>query len=144
MRTIRTKYLTMFVGGALMGVIISLSSGSAQDEALKSCREDWRASQVAIRANGMNQKMFMADCQAAAAAKSGAATSPGRPELQTEPTSATVPATNAGETLRVKACVEEWRIKRRTKRGIDELQGLTEKAYIEQCRPGNTSPASPR
>src|SRR4051794_26984666 len=126
MRTIRTKYLTKFVGGALMGVTISLSSGSAQDEALKTCREDWRTSQAAIRANGMNQKMFMADCQAAVA-RSGA-TSPGTPESQTEPTSATVPATNAGKTLRAKARVEEWRTKRRTKRGIDELQGLTEKA----------------
>jgi hypothetical protein len=144
MQTIRTKHLILVVGSALIGLTISVSSGSAQDEALKSCREDWRASQAAIRANGMNQKMFMADCQAAAAARSGAATSPGRPESQTEPTSATVPATNAGETLRVKACVEEWRTKRRTKRGIDELQGLTEKAYIEQCRRGNNSPASLR
>jgi hypothetical protein len=26
--------------------------------------------------------------------------------------------------------------------GIDELQGLTEKAYIEQCRRGTNSPAT--
>jgi hypothetical protein len=45
----------------------------AQDEAFKNCREDWRASQAALRANGINQKMFIADCEAAAAARSGAA-----------------------------------------------------------------------
>ena len=142
MQTIRTKYLTLFVGGALIGVTISLSPGSAQDEALKNCREHWRTSQAALRANGINQKMFIAECQAGAAARSGAAKSPSSPESQTNPTSAPLPATNAGETLKVKACVEEWRTKRRTKRGTDELQGLTEKAYVEQCRRGSNSPAA--
>jgi hypothetical protein len=56
------------------------------------------------------------------------------------PASGTLPPTNAGETVKVRACVEEWRTKRRTKRGTNELQGLTEKAYIEQCRRGGTSP----
>jgi hypothetical protein len=44
--------------------------------------------------------------------------------------------------LKVKACVEEWRTKRRTKRGTDELQGLTEKAYTEKCLSGTSAPSS--
>jgi hypothetical protein len=142
MQTIRTKHLILVVGSALIGVTISLSPGSAQDEALKNCREDWRTSQAALRANGISRKTFIADCQAAAAARSGAATSPGSAESQPKPGSAPLPPANAGETLKIKACVEEWRTKRRTKRGTDELQGLTEKAYIEQCRRGSNSPAA--
>ena len=144
MQTIRTKNLILFGGAALIGGAILSLPGLAQDEALKNCRADWRASQAALRANGINQKMFIAECEAAAAARSGAAsTGPGSPEPQMNPASAT-PPTTAGETLKVKECVEEWRTKRRTKRGIDELQGLTEKAYVEQCRRGSTSSASPR
>jgi len=142
MQTIRTKNLILFGGAALIGGAILSLPGLAQDEALKNCREDWRASQAALRANGINRKMFIADCKAAAAARSGAAST--GPEPQMNPASATLPATTAGETLKVKECVEEWRTKRRTKRGTDELQGLTEKAYTEQCRRGSTSSASPR
>jgi hypothetical protein len=124
-------------------VTISVSPGLARDEALQNCRKDWRTSQAALRANGINQKTFIADCQAAAAAaRSGAATSPGSADAQPKPGSAPLPPANAGETSKVKACVEEWRTKRRTKRGTDELQGLTEKTYIEQCRRGSNSPAS--
>ena len=145
MQTIRTKNLILFGGAALIGGAILSLPGLAQDEALKNCRADWRASQAALRANGINQKMFIAECEAAAAARSGAAsTGLGLPEPQMNPASATLPPTTAGETLKVKECVEEWRTKRRTKRGIDELQGLTEKAYVEQCRRGSTSSASPR
>ena len=206
MQTIRTKNLILFGGAALIGGAILSLPGLAQDEALKNCREDWRASQAALRANGINQKVFIADCQAAAAARAGAkstgagspdgrtnetaaatgatsgtkkstracreewranqtalrangmtekvyvaecqgaagnasAQSPASPNSQTNPASATLPHATAGETLKVKACVEEWRTKRRTKRGTDELRGLTKKAYIEQCVSGSTPPA---
>jgi hypothetical protein len=137
----RTKYLIAIVGSVLAGVVSLSLPALAQDQVLTKCRENWRASQAALRANGINQKVFIAECQAAAAARGGAAsTSPGSPASQTNPDSATPAPATAGETLRVKACVEEWRTKRRTKRGTDELRGLTEKAYIEQCRNAGTSP----
>ena len=206
MQTIRAKYLIVVVGSALMGVASLSLPGLAQDQVLKNCGEEWRASQAALRANGINQKVFIADCQAAAAARAGAtitgagspdgrtnetaaatgatagtkkstracreewrvnqtalrangmsekvyvaecqgtagnasAQSPASPDSQTNPVSATFPHATAGETLKVKACVEEWRTKRRTKRAADELQGLTEKAYTEKCLGGSTPPA---
>ena len=96
MQKIRTKNWILFGGAALMGTILSLP-GLAQDEALKNCREAWRASQAALRANGMNQKMFIAECQAAAAARSGAAsTGSGLPEPQMNPASATLPPYHNG------------------------------------------------
>jgi hypothetical protein len=140
MQTIRTKFLILVVGSALIGVTLSSSAGLAQDQALKNCREQWRASQAALRASGIDQKAFIAECRAGAAARAGAASaSPGSPDSQTNPASATPAPVAAGETLRIKACLEEWRTKRRTKRGTDELRGLTEKAYMEQCRSGSTS-----
>ncbi len=45
MQTIRTKNLILFGGAALIGGAILSLPGLAQDEALKNCREDWRASQ---------------------------------------------------------------------------------------------------
>ena len=206
MQTIRAKYLIVVVASALMGLASLSLPGLAQDQVLKNCREEWRASQAALRANGINQKVFIADCQAAAAARAGAkstgagspdgrtnetaaatgatagtkkstracreewranqtalrangmtekvyvaqcqgaagnasAQSPASPDSQTNPASATLPHATAGETLKVKACVEEWRTKRRTKRAADELRGLTKKAYIEQCVSGSTPPA---
>lgn len=44
MQTIRTKNLILFGGAALIGGAILSLPGLAQDEALKNCREDWRAS----------------------------------------------------------------------------------------------------
>ena len=67
MQTIRAKYLIVVVGSALMGVASLSLPGLAQDQVLKNCREEWRVSQAALRANGINQKVFIADCQAAAA-----------------------------------------------------------------------------
>jgi hypothetical protein len=69
MQTIRAKYLIVVVSSALMSVASLPLSGLAQDQVLKNCREEWRASQAALRANGINQKVFIADCQAAAAAR---------------------------------------------------------------------------
>ena len=63
MQTIRAKYLIVVVGSALMGVASLSLSGLAQDQVLKNCGEEWRASQAALRANGINQKVFIADCQ---------------------------------------------------------------------------------
>jgi hypothetical protein len=138
MQTIRAKYLIVVVGSALMGVASLSLPGLAQDQVLKNCREEWRASQAALRANGMTEKVYVSECQGAAG--NASAQSPASPDSQTNPASATLPHATAGETLKVKACVEEWRTKRRTKRGTDELKGLTEKAYIEQCRSASTSP----
>jgi hypothetical protein len=105
----------------------------------RACREEWRANQTALRANGMTEKVYVAECQGAAG--NASAQNPASPDSQTNPASATLPHATAGETLKVKACVEEWRTKRRTKRAADELRGLTEKAYIEQCLSGSTPPA---
>jgi signal transduction histidine kinase len=46
-----------------------LETALAQDQVLTKCRENWRASQAALRANGINQKVFIAECQAVAAAR---------------------------------------------------------------------------
>ena len=52
MQTIRAKYLIVVVGSALMSVASLSLPGLAQDQVLKNCREEWRASQAALRANG--------------------------------------------------------------------------------------------
>jgi hypothetical protein len=88
-QTMRTQYVIAVVGSVLAGVASSSLPGLAQDKVLTTCRESWRASQAALRANGINQKMFIAECQAAAAARAGAAsTGPGSPDPQINSASA--------------------------------------------------------
>src|SRR3954447_9396032 len=91
------------LGSVLAGVVGSSLPALARDQVLTNCRENWRASQAALRANGINQKVFVAECQAAAAARADApSTSPGSPA--SNPASAPPDPVTVGETLKVKAC----------------------------------------
>jgi hypothetical protein len=105
---------------------------------VKACEHEWRANQAALRANGIAQKVFVADCQAAAAKVGTSATAPVAPDPSAKPSAATIapiiPGAGVG-TEKLKACQEEWR----TKRAADEVSGMTEKAYVEQCRGGGTT-----
>ena len=127
-----------------MSVAIPSLPGLAQDQVLKNCREEWRASQAALRANGINQKVFIADCQAAAAARAGAtSTGAGSPDGRTNETAAATGAT-AGTKKSTRACREEWRANQTALRA----NGMTEKVYVAECQgaAGNASaqnPASP-
>jgi hypothetical protein len=105
---------------------------------VKACEHEWRANQAALRANGIAQKVFVADCQAAAAKGGTSATAPVAADPSAKPSAATIapiiPGAGVG-TEKLKACQEEWR----TKRAADEVSGMTEKAYVEQCRGGGTT-----
>jgi hypothetical protein len=136
--------MTKSLAGIASSVLIGVASVSfpvlAQQQTLRACREEWRANQVALRANGITQKAYVADCQTAAAKRGAATTGPAAADAPAKPAAATAapptPATAAGSE-KIKACQEEWR----AKRAADELPGMTEKAYVEQCRSGSTPPA---
>lgn len=105
---------------------------------VKACQHEWRSNKTALRANGITQNVFVSDCQAAAAKVGTSATAPvgaNPPAKPAATTTAPVIPDAATGTEKLKACQEEWR----TKRAADEMSGMTEKAYVEQCRGGGTT-----
>jgi hypothetical protein len=111
-------------------------AASKAEKTIQACRREWQLSKTALRVNGITQKVFVSDCQAAAAKVSPSAAAPAAAEPPAKPAAATISPDAASEKL--KACQEEWRIKRT----VDEIP-VTEKAYVEQCRSdGNPSQSS--
>src|SRR2546421_67461 len=61
----------------------------AEQQTLRTCREEWRANQTALRANRMTQKVYVADCQAHAAKVGAASAAPASADTRKNPTAAT-------------------------------------------------------
>jgi hypothetical protein len=123
-----TRSLVLVAGSmVLIGLSSPLFPALAQQKTLSACRQEWRANRSAFQANKITEKAFIANCQAKSADKQDAAT-----------TAPTTPGQETGTEKTIKSCQEEWR----AKRALNEVTGMTEKAYVEQCRAGN-APASP-
>ena len=108
----------------------------AQAKTAKACTEEWRADKANFQAKGITEKAYVADCRAGtasapAAAPAAAPTAAAPPPRPVAPTPA---ATNAGQKT-AKACAEEWRA---DKAGF-KAKGITEKAYVADCRAGTAS-----
>jgi hypothetical protein len=105
------------------------------------CREEWRANKAANRAAGISEKAFVAQCRGGTAptadAPSTPAATPAAPRERTEvplgsPPSAPTAAPSAVGQKTVAACREEWR----ANKASNQAAGITEKAYVAQCRGG--------
>jgi hypothetical protein len=110
------------------GTLALSSPALAQQKTIKVCQEEWRADKAANQAKGITEKAYVAECrgggaaQPAAPAAGPAATSPGATGQKT-----------------AKACRDEWR----ANKAANQASGITEKAYVEQCRGGGTAAQSP-
>jgi hypothetical protein len=102
---------------------------------VKACQREWQLSKTALRANGITQKVFVSDCQAATAKVESSAAPPVAAEPPAKPAAATISPIPDAASEKLKACQEEWR----TKRAADDVAGTTEKTYVEQCRGGGTT-----
>src|SRR5947208_3381881 len=111
---------------------IGLSSHTwAQQKTVKVCQEEWRADKAANQAKGITEKAYVAQCRAG-----GATAQPAAP-----PTSPAASPPQASGQKTVKACQEEWR----ADKAANQAKGITEKAYVAQCRGGGATaqPAPP-
>src|SRR6516164_4948276 len=106
----------------------------AQAKTAKACTEEWRADKANFQAKGITEKAYVAQCRAGAATTTAA---PSASPIATAPTS----TTNAvGQQKTAKACIEEWR----ADKANFQAKGITEKAYVAQCRTGTvTTTAAP-
>jgi len=104
----------------------------AQQKTAKECREEWRANKAANQASGVTEKAYVAQCRGGTPAAQPTAAPAAPPAPSPAPTAATTGQKTAKE------CREEWR----ASKAANQASGVTEKAYIAQCR-GGTPAAQP-
>jgi hypothetical protein len=125
--------LMAFTFVALAGALALSSPALAQQKTVKACQEEWRADKAGNQAKGITEKAYVAECRGGSAAAKPAAAEP-----QAAPAAA--PQGNTGQKT-AKACRDEWRANKAT----NQANGVTEKAYVTQCRGGETAaqPSAP-
>jgi hypothetical protein len=113
-------------------IVCSISAAPAFAKTAKDCTAEWRADKVGMQARGVTEKAYVEQCKggteptaAAPAAKPSETTAPTAPRQATATGSKTA-----------KECTAEWRA---DKAGM-QARGITEKAYVEQCKAGVAIP----
>jgi hypothetical protein len=125
---------TLVIGGGAVS-----SNAWAQAKTAKACAEEWRADKAGFQAKGITEKAYVADCRVGTTSAPAAAPAPAPTAVAPRPMTPAA-ATTAGQKT-AKACAEEWRA---DKAGF-QAKGVTEKAYVADCRAGTASapPAAP-
>jgi len=108
---------------AIIGASVLSFPALAQQKTVKACQEEWRANKDANQAKGITEKAYVAQCRAGRVAA--------QPSQPATTTAATTTATGAKT---AKACRDEWR----ANKDANQAKGITEKAYVTQCRAGGT------
>ena len=118
---------------ALLGLAALSSPVFAQQKTVKACQDEWRANKADNQAKGITEKAYVAQCRT------------GGPSAQPASAPAATPApipsaATSAPKKTVKACQDEWR----ANKADNQAKGITEKAYVAQCRTGGPSaqPAS--
>jgi hypothetical protein len=96
----------------------------------KACREEWQANKVANKASGVTESAYVAQCRGGGAPAQTTA-APAAPQISAPPPAAPG-AQPAGGQKTAKACREEWR----ANKAANQASGVTESAYVAQCRSG--------
>ena len=104
----------------------------------KECTAEWRADKAGMQARGVTEKAYVEQCKGGAAP--AASTPPPKPTAATPPPpTAPTPSTSTSPSQKTtKECTAEWRA---DKAGM-QARGVTEKAYVEQCKAGGTMPSA--
>src|SRR5882724_6084020 len=121
-------------GLLIAAVVCGISSAPAFAKTAKDCTAEWRADKAGMQARGVTEKAYVEQCRggaepsaAAPAAKPAETASPAAPRQTTATGSKTA-----------KDCTAEWRA---DKAGM-QARGVTEKAYVEQCKTGGAMPSA--
>src|SRR6516165_6931063 len=114
---------------AIIGVSVLSFPALAQQKTVKACQEEWRANKDANQAKGITEKAYVTQCRAGGVAAQPAPSS----------TTSAAPAPAATGQKTAKACRDEWR----ANKDANQAKGITEKAYVTQCRAGGTVASSP-
>ena len=104
----------------------------AMAKTAKECTAEWRTDKAGMQARGTTEKAYVDQCKEGAAPT--AAAPPPAPSSPVPAPSAAAPKGGAGPSTQktAKDCLAEWRA---DKVGM-QARGMTEKAYVDQCRGG--------
>ena len=128
---------TLVTGLALVGLIALPVSVAAQQKTVKACEDEWRVNKADNQAKGITEKAYVAQC------RDGSPTAQPAPAPNASPPPPTTAAASAsGKTA--SACRAEWR----ANKDAYQSAGVTEKAYVDKCRAGEsvavpTTPSAP-
>src|SRR5689334_21608093 len=122
------------VCSAVIGVAFLMSPAFAQEKTAKACQAEWRANKADNQAKGITEKAYVAKCRGTDSAAKPAPAPAASSAAQKKTTAAAAPAAT-GKTA--KACRDEWR----ANKADNQAKGVTEKAYVTQCRAGTATAA---
>jgi hypothetical protein len=122
-----SKRSLIFTCSLLLGLMILIPQGIAQQKTVKACQEEWKVNKSTNQANGVTEKAYVAQCRAVGTAVPSRA----------GPAEPTTPAVEGQKTA--KACREEWQ----ANKTAYQANGVTERTYVAQCRAGVTPTAAP-
>ena len=132
------RQIAVVMFSAVFGLLTLSSHAMAQQKTATACRDEWRANKAANQANGVTEKAYVAQCRGGAAPAQTTA-APAAP-----PAPAPTAAPPTGQKT-AGACRDEWR----ANKAANQANGITEKAYVAQCRSGaapiqtTAAPAAP-
>ncbi len=115
-------------------VVCSISVAPVFAKTAKECTAEWRADKAGMQARGTTEKAYVEQCKGAA---EPTAVAPKAKPVETAPPSAPRQATATGSKT-AKECTAEWR----ADKAAMQARGVTEKAYVEQCKAGAAPAAS--
>ena len=118
------QQIAVVLCSAIFGLMTLSSHAIAQQKTVAACRDEWRANKAANQANGITENAYVDQC------RSGATVA--QPTAAPVAPSAPSPAPTAAGQKTVAACREEWR----ANKAANQANGITEKAYVDQCRSG--------
>ena len=119
------RQIAVVMFSAVFGFLTLSSHAMAQQKTATACRDEWRANKAANQANGVTEKAYVAQCRGGAAPAQTTA-APAAP-----PAPAPTAAPPTGQKT-AGACRDEWR----ANKAANQANGITEKAYVAQCRSG--------
>ena len=120
------RKVRLVVSSIFVALLAMTPLAVAQQKTVAACRAEWRANEEANKAAGITERAFVAQCRSGAAPAQTTAAPAGPPS----PAPA-VAAPSPGQKT-VAACRAEWR----ANRAANKVAGVTERAFVAQCRSG--------
>ncbi|MET4799140.1 hypothetical protein [Bradyrhizobium sp. LB11.1] len=122
------------IGLIAAAVVCGISAAPVFAKTAKDCTAEWRADKAGMQARGVTEKAYVEQCRGGAEPTAAA---PAVKPAERAPPPVPRQATAAGSKT-AKECTAEWRA---DKAGM-QARGVTEKAYVEQCKVGAAPAAS--
>jgi hypothetical protein len=104
---------------------------TAGSKTAKACKEEWQADKAGMKARGVTQRAYVEQCRGGSIPVVAAPQAP-------PPAAAPSQSGTSSSQKTAKECVAEWRA---DKAGM-QARGVTQKAYVEQCRAGEAAPSA--